>query len=48
MNLLTAPTPEEYAPFYADYIQRAKQKDILTTLPHQIDNIRSTLGHLSD
>jgi hypothetical protein len=45
---ITAPTPKEYATFYADYIQRAQQKDVLTALPRQIDDIRSALGHLSD
>jgi len=48
MNL-TPPTTEEYAPFYADYIQRAAQKkDILAALPQQIEDIKSMLGHLSD
>jgi hypothetical protein len=48
MNL-TPPTTEEYAPFYADYIQRAAQKkDNLAALPQQIEDIRSMLGHLSD
>ena len=28
-TLLTAPTAEEYAPFYADYIQRAKARENL-------------------
>ncbi len=46
---LTPPTPEEYAPFYADYIQRAGEKDdVLKALPGQIDDLRSTLGKLSD
>ena len=48
MNL-TPPTTEEYAPFYADYIQRAAQKkDILAALPQQIEDLKSTLGNLSD
>ena len=46
---LTSPTPEEYAPFYADYIQRAQARDdVLAAFPKQIDEIRSALGHLSD
>ncbi len=48
-NNLTPPTVEEYASFYADYIQRAiKRNDILAALPLQIDEIRSALGHLTD
>ncbi len=46
---LTPPTPDEYAPYYADYIQRAQAgQDVLAVLPKQIDEIRSALGHLSD
>jgi len=45
---LHSPTPEEYAPFYADYIQRAKAKDVLALLPQQIDDIKFALGHLTD
>jgi len=49
ITILTPPTNEEYAPFYSDYIQRAaKKNDILAALPEQIDDIKSTLGHLSD
>lgn len=46
---LTPPTPEEYAPFYADYIQRASARgDVIAALPIQIDELKSTLGNLSD
>ena len=46
---LTPPNTEEYAPFYADYVQRAQARgNILAAFPQQIDEIRSTLGHLSD
>ncbi|MBC7875657.1 MAG: DinB family protein [Anaerolineales bacterium] len=46
---LTPPTAEEYAPFYAEYVQRAQaREDILTAFPQQIDKIKSALGHLSD
>jgi hypothetical protein len=45
----TPPTTEEYAPFYSDYIERAKVKgDVITSLPQQIEDIRSTLGKLND
>jgi len=49
MNKLTPPTSEEYAPFYADYVQRATQKgDVLAALSNQIEAINSTLGSLTD
>src|SRR5258706_15945531 len=49
MNKLTPPTPDEYAEFYAGYIQRAIARgDVLAALPKQIDQIKSTLGILSD
>ena len=48
MNQLTVPTSEEYASFYADYIQRAQAKDVLSLLPQQIEDIKSALGYLSD
>jgi len=48
-TLLTAPTAEEYAPFYADYIQRAKAREnLIAAFPQQIDEIKSAIGHLSD
>jgi hypothetical protein len=46
---LQSPTPDEYASFYADYIERAQQKDdVLAAFPQQIDDIKSALGHLTD
>src|SRR5689334_4835228 len=48
MKSLTPPTPEEYAPFYADYIQRAQKVDVIAQLPRQIDDIKSAIGKLSD
>jgi len=46
---LTSPTPDEYASFYAGYIERAQQKrDVIAALPQQIDELRSLLGNLSD
>lgn len=48
-TILTPPTPDEYAPFYADYIERAGQKnDVFAALSEQIDDIKSTLGKLTD
>ncbi|MFZ5878140.1 MAG: DinB family protein [Chloroflexota bacterium] len=49
MLKLTHPTPEEYAPFYADYVQRGQARgDVLAALPKQIDEIRAALGGLTD
>ena len=45
----TPPTTEEYAPVYADYVQRAQAKgDVIAALPQQIEDIRSALGKLND
>lgn len=49
MDKLTSPTPDEYAEFYAGYIQRATTRgDVLAGLPQQIEEIRAALGSLSD
>ena len=49
MNKLTSPTSDEYAEFYAGYIQRAQARsDVLAALPQQIDEIKSALGKLTD
>jgi hypothetical protein len=49
MNNLTVPTPDEYAEFYASYVQRATARgDVLAALPKQIEEIKSILGKLSD
>ena len=45
----TPPTADEYAPFYADYVQRAQAKgDVIAALPQQIEDIRSAMGKLTD
>jgi len=49
LNKLTPPTSDEYAEFYAGYIQRAQARgDVLAALPQQIDEIKSALGKLTD
>lgn len=49
LKQISLPAADEYADFYADYIQRASQRDdIYTALPDQIDELRSALGQLSD
>jgi hypothetical protein len=46
---ITAPSPDEYAPFYTDYVQRAAARmDVTAALAIQPDEIRSALGALSD
>ena len=43
------PAIDEYAPFYADYIQRARQRDdVCAALPRQIEELRAALEPLSD
>ncbi len=41
---LTPPAADEYAPFYADYIQRAQSLDILVLLPSDEQWLRSLLS----
>ncbi|MBE0671774.1 MAG: DinB family protein [Anaerolineales bacterium] len=49
MKSILSPATEEYAPFYADYIQRAQARgDVIAALPKQIDEIRSALEKLTD
>ena len=46
---ISLPAPDEYAEFYAGYVQRAQARgDVLAALPLQIEEIRSALGNLSD
>ena len=46
---IAVPNPDEYATFYAGYIQLAAVRgSVLTALPKQIDDIRSALGDLTD
>ncbi|HET7144731.1 MAG TPA: DinB family protein [Anaerolineales bacterium] len=47
MNL-TSPTPEEYAQFYADYVQRAVQRgDVFAALYKQIDELNAAFGAMT-
>jgi DinB superfamily len=49
LKQISLPATDEYAPFYEDYVQRASQRDDLyAALPHQIDELRSALGALTD
>ena len=49
LKQISLPTIDEYAPFYEDYVQRASQRDDLyEALDHQIDELRSAFGSLSD
>ncbi len=45
----TIPNPDEYASFYAEYIQRAsRREDIQAALSDQIEQLLNTLDSLSD
>ena len=49
LKQISLPSTDEYAPFYEDYVQRAqKRDDLYAALSHQIDELRSMLGTLSD
>ena len=49
MGLLTIPTPEEYANFYTDYVQRAaRRNDIYESLSDQIIELHAALDSFSD
>lgn len=49
LSILTSPETEEYAPFYADYVQRAQARgDVLTALSQQIEEIQAALGKLTE
>ena len=49
MNHIPQPEPQEYSPFYADYIQRAAaREDITAALSLQPDEMKAALGGLSD
>jgi hypothetical protein len=49
MKTLTHPSTDEYADFYAGYVQRATARsDVLAALPKQIDEIKTALGNLTE
>jgi len=46
---ITTPELNEYAEFYAGYVQRAQARgDVFAALAQQIDELKSALGNLSD
>jgi len=46
---ITLPPSNEYAEFYADYIQRAQKRgNVLAALPLQIEELQDALGSLTD
>jgi uncharacterized damage-inducible protein DinB len=48
-NQIPPPTPDEFAPFYADYVQRAAQREnVYAALSQQIDELHAALDSLSD
>ena len=49
MKSISLPAKDEYADFYAGYIKLAQSSgDVLAALSSQIDEVKSTLGVLSD
>lgn len=47
-DLIQSPSPDEYAPYYAQYVRRVPQGDIFTILDEQILQFQQALGSLSD
>lgn len=48
-NQISLPASDEYASFYADYVQRAAQRnDVCTALSQQINELHAALDLLSD
>ena len=48
-NQISPPAADEYAPFYADYVQRAAQRnDVTMALADQIGELHAALDSLSD
>lgn len=45
---LQPPAPDEYAPFYEDYVRRMREENVIEVLPRQIDEIRAALGKLTE
>ena len=49
MKTITHPAPDEYADFYAGYIQSASARDdVLAAFPTQINEMKAALGNLTD
>jgi hypothetical protein len=48
-NEISPPTVDEYSPFYADYVQRAEQREnVYAALSDQIEELYTALDTLSD
>jgi uncharacterized damage-inducible protein DinB len=48
-NRISPPATEEYAPFYSDYVQRARQRDdVYAALSRQIEELHGALDPLTD
>jgi transposase len=44
--MIARPAPSEYAPFYAGYVERVPEGDVLAQLARQLDETRALLGDL--
>jgi uncharacterized damage-inducible protein DinB len=48
-NQIPPPSPDEFSPFYADYVQRAAQREnVYAALSQQIDELHTALDPLSE
>lgn len=45
---IARPNPDEYAPFYAGYIQRVPEGDVFEFLTRQIDTLKTLLADVSE
>lgn len=49
MTKLTPPTSEEFAPFYAGYVERAAARgDVFAAMTQQLNEMKAALGKLTD
>src|SRR5215212_4513733 len=48
LNPISQPTPDEYASFYSDYVQRATKRDVSAALSQQIEKLHSALDVLTE
>src|SRR5215207_10666696 len=49
MNKIIPPNPDEYASYYAGYVERANAKgDVFAALSQQVNELQTALGSLSD
>lgn len=47
-HMVAKPQPDEFAPFYARYIARVTEEDVLTALEVQTRDLADVFGHMSE